>query len=159
MWISGHLLLTASLASACINYEQYAPFTMHVRVHRNPYVVTKVSQSVTAINGDARRKTKRETEDMDKKSVRLAQYPSEWDVEVPKGTKLEDLRMQGEQEVHTLPEKDLEDKSPLPAWFRVYFRKHHQNLPTSGPYQYPRTAARVLQWMLQHPNSPEITSK
>lgn len=83
----------------------------------------------------------------------LKSYPRAWDVKVPVGTKLDRLRRQLEREVSTLPEHDDEDGTPIPAWFRVYLRKRLKNLPTSGPYQYPRTARRVLQQLLNNPNN------
>jgi hypothetical protein len=80
-------------------------------------------------------------------------YPRAWDVKVPAGTKLDRLRQQLEREVSTLPEHDDEDGTPIPAWFRVYLRKRLKNMPTSGPYQYPRTARRILQQLLNNPNN------
>jgi len=82
-----------------------------------------------------------------------ARYPKEWDVEIPAGTKLDSLRQQMDAQFATLPPQDLEDRSPLPIWFRVYLRKRNSGLPTHGPYQYPRTARRLLQWMVAHPDS------
>lgn len=80
-------------------------------------------------------------------------YPRAWDVRVPAGTILDRLRRQLEREISTLPEHDDEDGTPIPAWFRVYLRKRLKNLPTSGPYQYPRTARRILQQLLNNPNN------
>ncbi|UCH93371.1 MAG: hypothetical protein JSV88_24270 [Candidatus Aminicenantes bacterium] len=84
---------------------------------------------------------------------RRALYPAEWEVEVPAGTRLDKLRKQLDAEFNLLPEKDLEDTTPLPVWFRVYMRKQFPGLPKSGPYQYPRTANRILQRMLSHPDA------
>jgi len=84
-----------------------------------------------------------------------ARYPKEWEVEIPAGTKLDSLRRDMDAQLATLPPKDLEDRSPLPIWFRVYLRKRNPGLPTHGPYQYPRTAGRLLQWMVAHPDSVE----
>jgi hypothetical protein len=84
---------------------------------------------------------------------RLKLYPKKWERMIPKGTHLDSLRRSLEKEYHLLPALDLEDRSPLPVWFRIYLRKRHHNLPRSGPYQYPRTANRILQWMLDHPDS------
>jgi hypothetical protein len=80
-------------------------------------------------------------------------YPESWNVKVPAGTKLDRVRRELEREVHTLPERDVEDRTPIPAWFRVYLRKRLPNLSTSGPYQYPKTARRILQRLLNNPNS------
>ncbi len=90
---------------------------------------------------------------------RRAMYPPEWEVEVPAGTKLDELRKRLDAELSLLPEKDLEDTSPLPIWFRVYLRKQLPELQESGPYQYPRTAGRILQWMINNPNSDQIDAK
>jgi hypothetical protein len=82
-----------------------------------------------------------------------ARYPKEWEVGVPPGTKLDSLRREMDAQFAVLPPKDLEDRTPLPIWFRVYLRKKNPGLPTHGPYQYPRTARRLLQWMVAHPDS------
>ena len=82
-------------------------------------------------------------------------YPKRWEVTIPPGTRLDSLRRTLDGEITILPEKDLEDTSPLPAWFRVYLRKKFPNLATTGPYQYPRTANRILQRMIAHPDSVE----
>jgi hypothetical protein len=84
-----------------------------------------------------------------------ARYPRAWRVEVPAGTRLDTLRREMDAEFSVLPPKDLEDRTPLPIWFRVYLRKKNPDLPTHGPYQYPRTARRLLQWMVAHPDSVE----
>ncbi len=91
--------------------------------------------------------------DLDVKSKKRANYPKEWEVEIPKGTKLEALQKELDQQLSILPERDLEDRTPIPIWFRVYLRKLYPQLPTSGPYQYPRTAQRILQRMLDKPDS------
>ena len=85
-----------------------------------------------------------------------ARYPKAWEVEVPAGTRLDTLRREMDAQFPVLPPKDLEDQTPLPIWFRVYLRKKNPGLPAHGPYQYPRTATRLLQWMVAHPNSAEI---
>jgi hypothetical protein len=85
---------------------------------------------------------------------KLRQY-AEWEVPVPKGTALASLKSELEKEAWRLPERDLEDSSPLPLWFRVHLRKNFPDLARSGPYQYPRTANRMLQRMLDHPESVE----
>jgi len=82
-------------------------------------------------------------------------YPNRWEVTVPPGTRLDSLRRTLDREIAILPDKDLEDTSPLPVWFRVYLRKKFPNLATTGPYQYPRTANRILQQMIAHPDSVE----
>jgi hypothetical protein len=84
-----------------------------------------------------------------------ARYPKAWEVNVPPGTPLDTLRREMDAQFAILPPADLEDRTPLPIWFRVYLRKKNPDLPTKGPYQYPRTARRVLQWMLAHPDSVE----
>ena len=94
-----------------------------------------------------------------KENERRAMYPSEWEVAVAPGTKLDKLSKRLDAQFRLLPERDLEDTSALPIWFRVYMRKQYPELPRSGPYQYPRTAGRTLQWMLNHPNIDEIGSR
>lgn len=83
-------------------------------------------------------------------------YANKWEVEVPKGTKLEQLRKQLQGELDLLPDRDLEDQTPIPGWFRVYLRKLHKDLPTSGAYQYPKTAGRILQQLLTNPDSVKM---
>jgi len=80
-------------------------------------------------------------------------YAKKWEVDVPKGTKLDQLRQQLQGELELLPDRDLEDQTPIPGWFRVYLRKLHKDLPTSGTYQYPKTARRILQQLLANPDS------
>ncbi len=82
-----------------------------------------------------------------------ARYPTEWEVDVPTGTALDSLRRELDRQIGILPARDLEDETPLPIWFRVYLRKQFPDLPTDGEYQYPRTAPRMLQWLLAHPDS------
>jgi hypothetical protein len=84
---------------------------------------------------------------------RWAAYPREWERPIPAGTKLASLSRELEKEFWRLPPNDLQDRTPLPVWFRVYLRKETPGLSTSGPYQYPRTAARILQRLLDNPNS------
>ena len=76
-----------------------------------------------------------------------------------KASSRRELRKRLDAELSLLPEKDLEDSSPLPIWFRVYLRKQLPELQDSGPYQYPRTAGRILQWMINNPNSDQIDAK
>jgi hypothetical protein len=83
---------------------------------------------------------------------RRARYPKEWEVAVPEGSKLDALRKSLDKEITLLPDGDLEDRSPLPPWFRVYLRKYHPELKTSGAYQYPRNANRLLQYLVEHPS-------
>jgi hypothetical protein len=90
---------------------------------------------------------------------RRAKYPKEWECNVRKGTKLDILRKAMEEEFSILPPADVEDTTPLPIWFRVYLRKQFSDLPTSGPYQYPRTANRILQRLLDNPDSDELDKK
>jgi len=85
-----------------------------------------------------------------------ARYPKEWEVSVPEGTKLDTVRRMLDKQFNQLPPKDLEDQTPLPLWFRVYLRREFPDLPKSGPYQYPRTANRILQRLLDNPDSPEL---
>ena len=87
---------------------------------------------------------------------RRAAYPKEWEVDVPNGTRLAALRQKLDEEFARLPARDLEDRSPLPIWFRVYLRQYGETGATSGSYQYNRNAPRSLQWLLGHPNSDEI---
>ncbi|MFC2155355.1 hypothetical protein ACFLRB_02540 [Acidobacteriota bacterium] len=90
---------------------------------------------------------------------RRTMYLAEWEVDVSAGTKLDTLRKRLDAEFSLLPEKDIEDTTPLPIWFRVYLRKQFPKLPKSGPYQYPRTAGRILQRMLGNPDAIEINDK
>jgi hypothetical protein len=83
-------------------------------------------------------------------------YPKEWEVSVPEGTKLDKARQMLDKQSNLLPPKDLEDQTPLPIWFRVYLRKEFPELAKSGPYQYPRTANRILQRLLDNPDSQEL---
>jgi len=94
-----------------------------------------------------------------KENERRAKYPTAWEVAVPPNTKLDKLRKRLDAQFYLLPQRDLDDTSALPIWFRVYLRKQHPELTKSGPYQYPRTAGRILQWMLDHPNADEIDSQ
>ena len=80
-------------------------------------------------------------------------YPLEWDAQVLPGTRLDLLSGRLSERAFSLPARDAEDRTPLPAWFRVYLRDKFPNLPKMGKYQYPRTAQRILQQLLAHPNS------
>jgi len=86
----------------------------------------------------------------------LAQYPKKWDVTVLSGSKLDIVKKKMEREAYSLPPADLQDLTPLPAWFRVYLRKMNPNLPTSGSYQYPRTSIRLLQYLVSNPENVEL---
>lgn len=92
-------------------------------------------------------------------AAKRAAYPKDWEVPVPKNTKLDELRLKLDKQISTLPAGDLEDQTPLPIWFRVYLRKQYPDLPTSGPYQYPRTANRILRRMLDNPNDVSLDIK
>jgi BNR/Asp-box repeat len=93
-------------------------------------------------------------------SVSQANYPAKWDVRVPEGTALAQIRDSYEQRRSIrMMASDLEDQSPLPFWFRAYLRDQLQNLPTTGIYQYPRVADQILEWMLAHPDLPSGEQK
>ena len=83
-------------------------------------------------------------------------YPAKWEVAIRPGSKLKMVAEELDKEIDVLPRKDLEDRSPLPVWFRVYLRKTFPDLPTSGPYQYPRTANRILQQLLDNPDEVQF---
>src|SRR5712691_11584821 len=78
-------------------------------------------------------------------------FPSRWDVKVREGTKLAEIKATYETRARVMM-TDLEDKAPLPHWFRGYLRDNLSELPASGPYQYPRVAVEIFEWMLAHPN-------
>lgn len=75
-----------------------------------------------------------------------------WDVQVRPGTRLAALKGRFTAQVSALPPGDAEDRSRVPGWFRAYLRASFPGLPTAGPYQYPHTARRMLDWMAAHPN-------
>jgi hypothetical protein len=77
-----------------------------------------------------------------------------WDVSVPEGTELDKLKKRYEARtlVQAMASTDLQDQSPYPLWFRRYLRDQYPGLPVSGPYQYPRVGAQILEWMLAHPD-------
>lgn len=80
-------------------------------------------------------------------------YPERWQVKVPEGTALAQIRDTYEKRrTIRMAVTDLQDQSPHPFWFRAYLRDHFPQLPTSGPYQYPRVAQQILEWMLAHPD-------
>jgi len=91
-----------------------------------------------------------------RENERRSAYPSDWNVEIPAGTKLAELKQKLDQDFSILPATDLEDRTPIPIWFRVYLRKANPDLAKSGPYQYPRTAVRILQKMLDNPSSADL---
>lgn len=105
---------------------------------------------------EARERSRMGPESEQQPDSNRARYPKAWEVEVPARTRLDTLRREMDAQFPILPPKDLEDQTPLPIWFRVYLRKKNPQLPTHGPYQYPRTATRLLQWMVAHPDSVEI---
>ena len=86
-------------------------------------------------------------------SVSKANYPAKWDVRVPEGTALAQIRDSYEKHNRIrMMTTDLDDQSPLPFWFRAYLRDQLQNLPTTGKYQYPRVSDQIFGWMLTHPD-------
>lgn len=88
-----------------------------------------------------------------------ARYPQQWEISIPAGTRLDSLKRVYDRRLHVVPARDLEDQSPFPLWFRAYLRETFPDLPASGPYQFPRVAAQILEWMVAHPDlrvSPEI---
>jgi hypothetical protein len=86
-------------------------------------------------------------------SVSKSSYPAKWDVRVPAGTALAQIRDSYEKtRTLRLATADLQDRSPLPFWFRLYLRDQLQELPAEGKYQYPRVADQILEWMLAHPD-------
>jgi hypothetical protein len=86
-------------------------------------------------------------------SLRSA-YPRQWDITtIPAGSALALLKSRYERRLPLLAAaRDLEDRSPLPPWFRAYVRHNFPGLPSEGAYQYPRVTAQMLEWMLAHPN-------
>jgi hypothetical protein len=81
------------------------------------------------------------------------QYPSSWDYVPPAGTAFAEIRTSYTQRRSIkLPDNDLQDRSPLPAWFRGYLRDYLEALPRAGSYQYPRVGVQIYQWMKSHPN-------
>jgi hypothetical protein len=83
-------------------------------------------------------------------------YSPEWEVPIKPGTKLAALAESLQLQSDTLPEGDPQDRSALPVWFRVYLRKLHPDLPKTGSYQYPRTANRILQDLLDHSDDADL---
>jgi hypothetical protein len=80
-----------------------------------------------------------------------ARYPQVWEITVPAGTALARLKSRYEPRLQRIPTRDLEDQAPYPPWFRAFLRDQFRGLPTAGPYQYPRVAAQILEWMVAHP--------
>ncbi len=78
----------------------------------------------------------------------------EWEVQIRSGTRLDSIRRLYDRRLHrdVAAESDMLDASPYPLWYRAYLRDAHPDLPTSGPYQYPRVAAQLLQWMARNQN-------
>jgi hypothetical protein len=91
-----------------------------------------------------------------KKESTLSEYPSNWNVPIKQGSRLETIAKQLQEHVEFLPPNDLQDRTPLPIWFRVYLREIFPDLPKSGAYQYPRTANRILQQLLDHPDDVQL---
>jgi hypothetical protein len=79
-------------------------------------------------------------------------YPGSWEVQVPEGTVLAAIKQTYSRRLARMTARDLEDTSPYPLWFRAYLRDQLGGLPTAGPYQYPRVAAQILEWMLANPD-------
>ena len=83
---------------------------------------------------------------------REAVNPELWEVKMPEGSKLASLRDQFRQR-GVARAAELEDRSPLPIWFRNYIRHFHpETLPTQGRYQYPRVSVQLLEWLVAHPD-------
>jgi hypothetical protein len=84
-----------------------------------------------------------------------AGYPAAWDVEIPAGTKLAEIKSRYEQTARMAVMArltDRDDVAPLPPWFRAYLRDQIPDLPLAGGYQYPRVAVQIFEWMRAHPN-------
>jgi hypothetical protein len=93
-----------------------------------------------------------------KENKRRKLYPPEWEVPIKQGTKLAEFANRLDAQFNLLPDGDSEDRTPLPIWFRVYFRKLHPEMPQTGSYQYPRNANRILQELLDKPNDIQANS-
>jgi hypothetical protein len=91
-----------------------------------------------------------------RKEPNLSEYPQNWDVPIKPGSRLETIAKQLQEQAELLPANDLQDRSPLPIWFRVYLREVFPDLPKSGAYQYPRTANRILQELLDRPDDVQL---
>jgi hypothetical protein len=91
-----------------------------------------------------------------KKGPNLSEYPPNWNVPIKPGSRLETIARQLQEHAELLPPDDLQDRSPLPIWFRVYLREVFPDLPKNGAYQYPRTANRILQELLDHPDDVQL---
>ena len=86
-------------------------------------------------------------------SALRARYPQadQWEIKVRSGTRLDSLRRQWTNRLRRVAAaRDVEDRSPYPLWYRGWLRERLPGLPTSGPYQYPRVAAQLLEWMTAH---------
>jgi hypothetical protein len=85
-----------------------------------------------------------------------ARYPhvDQWDraIRIRSGTRLDSLQRRYHNRLRRLMAGDVEDRSPYPLWYRGWLRDRFPDLPTSGPYQYPRVAAQILEWMQAHPD-------
>ena len=82
-----------------------------------------------------------------------ARYPSEWTVEIPEGTRLEEVSREMDSRLDLLPPADLEDRLPIPPWFRVFLRLSYPELPREGPLQYPESSRAELRWIVENPDS------
>jgi len=89
-------------------------------------------------------------------NARRQKYPREWNIEIPEGSRLAELRARLDQQTDLLPAGDPEDESPLPPWFRVYLRKQMSGLGQSGPYQYPRESPRILNALVKEPDAESL---
>jgi hypothetical protein len=84
-----------------------------------------------------------------------AHYPraDQWEIKVRSGTRLDSLRRRFANRLRRVAAaRDTEDRSPYPLWYRGWLRERFPGLPTTGPYQYPRVAAQILEWMASHQN-------
>jgi hypothetical protein len=73
------------------------------------------------------------------------------EIQIRGGTRLDSIRRRYDRRLQLIaPAGDTLDRSPYPLWYRAYLRDTYPGLPTSGPYQYPRVAAQLLEWMAQN---------
>jgi hypothetical protein len=82
-----------------------------------------------------------------------ARYPNaaRWEIGIRSGTRLDSLRRRFSNRLRRVAAaRDVEDRSPYPLWYRGWLRERFPGLPTAGPYQYPRVAQQILDWMEAH---------
>jgi hypothetical protein len=82
-----------------------------------------------------------------------ARYPNaaRWEIGIRSGTRLDSLRRRFSNRLRGVAAaRDVEDRSPYPLWYRGWLRERFPDLPTAGPYQYPRVAQQILDWMASH---------